>query len=105
MCNDCYNNCGGNIFSDKCVKYTGPNIDFLDIETGDSLTLLEAALIEKLEIALNGTGITFEDFVACEDITEALDGADETLANIVQAISDVICTIKEDVAELQDDVD
>lgn len=105
MCSDCYNNCGGNIQSDKCVKYTGPDIEFLDIETGDSLSLLEAALIEKLETALDGSGVTFEELSACSSITDALDGEDATLANLVQAISDVLCDIKTDIETLQDDVD
>lgn len=104
-CQDCYSNCGGNVLTDKCVKYTGPDIDFLGIEKGDNLSLVEAALIEKLEMALNGTGVTFEDLSLCSDITTALDGEDETLANIVQAMSDVICTLKTDVEELQDGVD
>jgi len=104
-CTNCFNNCGAILTSDKCVKYTGPDIEFLDIETGDSLYMLEASLIEQLENAVAGTGITFEEFAACETITEALDGADENLATIIQAISDVICTMKADITELQEDID
>lgn len=104
-CIDCYSNCGGNVLSDKCVKYTGPDIAFLGIETGDQLSMVEASLIAKLETSLNGTGITFADFVACSSITEALDGSEETLSNIIQAMSDVICDLKADVADLIDDQD
>ncbi len=104
-CVDCYNNCGGNILSDKCVKYTGPDIEFLGIETGDQLSQVEAAIIEKLESSLDGTGITFSELIACSDITTALDGKDATLDNLMQAISDVICDLKEAVAELEEDVD
>lgn len=105
MCTDCYNNCGGNILSDKCVKYTGPDIEFLGIETGDQLSQVEAAVIAKLETSLDGTGITFAEFIACSDITTALNGKTATLDNLVQAISDVICDLKADVAALDEDVD
>ena len=47
-CKDCFNNCDKPT-SDKCVKYTGPEIEFLGICTGDPLSELEAAIIEKLK--------------------------------------------------------
>lgn len=104
-CAECYSNCGGAVTSDKCVKYTGPDIEFLGIETGDQLSQVEAALIEKLESSLDGTGITFEDLNVCTDITTALDGEEATLANLIQAVSDIICELKADVTELQEDID
>jgi hypothetical protein len=104
LCTDCYTNCGGQIISDKCVKYTGPDIEFLDLETGDQLSQVEATIIEKLEGALDGSGIELADLETCAAITTALDGNEETLANIVQAISDVLCDLKEEVTELSEEV-
>jgi microcystin-dependent protein len=56
-CSNCYNGCP-EIVSDKCVKYTGIDVPVLGIQTGDSLSYVEQALIEFLTSALNGTGIT-----------------------------------------------
>ncbi len=55
-CKDCYNGCAETT-SDKCVKYTGPNIPELGIETGDNLASVEADIIAALISALNGSGI------------------------------------------------
>lgn len=55
-CSNCYNGCS-EIVSDQCVKYTGVNVPVLGIQTGDSLSYVEQALIEFLTSTLNGTGI------------------------------------------------
>ncbi len=104
-CVNCYNNCGGNPTSDKCVQYTGPDIEFLGIEKGDSLAMLLAALQEKLKTTADGSTIEFPELELCESITTALGENEPTLDNIVQAISNVICAIEEDVATLDGDVD
>lgn len=103
-CRDCFNNCDGNVTSDKCVKYTGPTIDWLGICTGDSLSMLEAALIEKLGAVLDGTGtgIVIEDLESCEILEDELLTQDPTLKNILQAIFNVICAMQEDIEGLED---
>ena len=55
-CNNCYNGCVETI-SDKCVKYTGLDVASLSIENGDSLFVVEQALINAVVSFLNGTGI------------------------------------------------
>ena len=55
-CTNCYNGCV-EIISDRCVRYTGLDSVPLGIETGDSLLLVEEALIENVVSFLNGTGI------------------------------------------------
>lgn len=55
-CTNCYNGCV-EIISDRCVRYTGLDSVALGIETGDSLLLVEEALIENVVSFLNGTGI------------------------------------------------
>jgi len=104
-CVNCYNNCGGGPTSDKCVQYTGPDIDYLGIEKGDSLAMLIAALQAKVAGTVDGSGITFEELELCSSITTALGENEASLDNIVQAISDVICDIETSVSELDDDVD
>lgn len=55
-CNNCYNGCVETV-SDKCVRYTGNNVEDLSIETGDSLFVVEQALIDAVVSFLDGTGI------------------------------------------------
>lgn len=102
QCNDCFNNCQP-IISDKCVKYTGPDIECLGIQTGDQLSALEAAMVDKLCTAIDGSGITLSDLTSCTAFTNALGSNDATLYNVIQAILTVLCTVKEDVDELIDE--
>ena len=55
-CNNCYNGCVETT-SDKCVRYTGSAVEDLNIETGDSLYVVEQALINAVVSFLDGTGI------------------------------------------------
>ena len=55
-CNNCYNGCVETT-SDKCVRYTGNNVEALSIENGDSLFVVEQALIDAVVSFLDGTGI------------------------------------------------
>lgn len=55
-CNNCYNGCVETT-SDKCVRYTGSAVEELSIETGDSLFVVEQALIDAVVSFLDGTGI------------------------------------------------
>lgn len=103
-CVDCFNNCGGQIVTDKCVKYTGPDIDFLGISQGDPLSSLEAAIVSKLEGALDGTGITIDDLDSCTAIDNQLVGKDNTLVNILQALYTVVCTLRSDVDDVQSEI-
>lgn len=55
-CNNCYNGCVETT-SDKCIRYTGNTVPELSIETGDSLFVVEQALIDAVVSFLDGTGI------------------------------------------------
>ena len=55
-CTNCFNGCVETT-SDKCVKYTGNDIDFLGIEKGDPLEAVEKAITDYLVTVYNGTGI------------------------------------------------
>lgn len=55
-CNNCYNGCVETT-SDKCVRYTGNAVPDLNIETNDSLFVVEQALIDAVVSFLDGTGI------------------------------------------------
>lgn len=58
-CSNCYNGCT-EIISDRCVKYTGIDVPVLGIQTGDSLSFVEQALITFLVSTLDGTGIKID---------------------------------------------
>jgi microcystin-dependent protein len=58
-CSNCYNGCT-EIVSDRCIKYTGIDVPVLGIQTGDSLSFIEQALITFLTSTLDGTGIKID---------------------------------------------
>mgnify|MGYP000952619199 CR=1 FL=1 len=92
--------------TDRCVEYTGEDIPLLGICTGDILLEVEQAIIEKLLTALDGTGITFENLtIDCDFLKDIIDGKDENLANIIKALVEGECTLRELVQDLQDKVD
>lgn len=103
-CRDCFNNCPDGPTPDSCIKYTGPDVELLGIQNGDPLSLVEAAIIDKLEEVLDGTGIVLDDLTSCDVIDNELVGKDKTLVNIIQALYTVICALKADVEDIQDEI-
>lgn len=92
--------------TDKCVKYTGPDIACLDICTGDSIYELEAEIAEKLCAAIDGTGIDLSDVeVTCEFLTEILGNDDQTLVNMLKMLITASCTLKELIDEINAQLD
>ena len=69
-CTNCYNGCV-EIISDRCVRYTGLDSIPLGIANGDSLLVVEEALIENVVSFLDGTGIdiTIADGDYCALVT------------------------------------
>ena len=72
-CNNCYNGCVETT-SDKCVRYTGSAVEELSIETGDSLYVVEQALIDAVVSFLDGTGIdiTIDPAAYCDLVVDYL---------------------------------
>ncbi len=72
-CNNCYNGCVETV-SDKCVRYTGSAVEELSIETGDSLFVVEQALIDAVVSFLDGTGIdiTIDPAAYCDLVVDYL---------------------------------
>jgi microcystin-dependent protein len=101
MCVDCAN-CNGQVLSDKCVLYSGPDVPLLGITEGMQLSEVEAALIDKLQKALDGSGITLPSLtIGCSALTTLLGGADKTLSNILQVLLTSNCTLHAAVTALQ----
>lgn len=104
-CNNCFNGCGTPT-SDKCVKYTGPDITFLgstqpDICTNDPLYKIEQILFTKIQGILNATGINPNTVLGCAFLTTLLNGADITASKLFEIYAEAICSLKTDVTNLQ----
>jgi microcystin-dependent protein len=104
-CNNCFNGCV-DITSDKCVKYTGLDIEFLGINNGDSLAEVELAITNYLATVLDGTGIipTLKDGVLCEAINNYIEEGELTLSNLLSAIIEATCTIQTQVDGIAVDI-
>jgi len=95
-CSNCYNGCT-EIVSDKCVRYTGIDVPVLGIQTGDSLSYVEQALIEFLTSTLDGTGIklTIDPAIICEVVNQYLpDCEDLNALNLFTALIEAACDLQ-----------
>lgn len=95
-CSNCYNGCT-EIVSDKCVKYTGIPVPVLGIQTGDSLSYVEQALIEFLTSTLDGTGIkpVIDPDIICELVSQYLPSCEDlTATNLFKALIQAACDLQ-----------
>lgn len=72
-CTNCYDGCA-EITSDKCVRYTGVDVPILGVQNGDSISVVEQALMTFLISTLDGSGIilTIPDNVLCDLVSNNL---------------------------------
>lgn len=71
-CNNCYNGCSETT-SDKCVKYTGADVETLNLYNGDNLYTVLQELISKTLSFLDASGINVTiDAEYCELVTNYL---------------------------------
>jgi len=95
ICSNCYNGCVETV-SDQCVRYTGVNVPVLGIQTGDSLSYVEQALITFLTSTLNGEGIILEipPAIICNIVSKNLvECEDLSLPNVINALIKAICEL------------
>lgn len=102
-CNNCFTGCAETT-SDQCVKYTGLPIEWLGIETGDSLASVEDAIFTYLQTVVDGIGI-LPDFdvraTACAPILSYLPPVGIiTLNDILEAILKGACDSQEQINTL-----
>jgi len=96
-CSNCYNGCT-EIVSDRCVKYTGIDVPVLGIQTGDSLSFVEQALITFLVSTLDGTGVKIDlgNTVVCELVNKYLPTCgDLSIVDISKALIQAACDLQE----------
>lgn len=108
MCKNCYNGCV-EITSDQCIRYTGINIPLLGISNGDTLASVESSIITYLLSTLNGTGISpqISSSIICNTIKQYLPCINCTsfnLNDILQAIIKAICSLQEQIDDLNSSV-
>lgn len=105
-CSNCYNGCV-EITSDKCVRYTGIDVPVLGIQTGDSLSYVEQALIEFLTSTLDGTGIklTIDAEIICTLVSQYIpDCEDLTALNLFEALIKAACDLQTQVNAVVADI-
>jgi len=98
-CSNCYNGCT-EIVSDRCVKYTGINVPVLGIQTGDSLSFVEQALITFLTSTLDGTGVKIDlaGINVCEVVNKYLPTCkDLSIVDISKALIEAACDLQEQI--------
>ena len=101
-CTNCYTGCI-EITSDKCVKYTGLDSIPLGITSGDSLLIVEQALISHVVSFLDGTGIDItiapEDY--CALVTAYLPvGRVPNAVELFTALVKAACSLQTDVTAI-----
>ena len=95
ICSNCYNGCVETT-SDQCVRYTGVDVPVLGIQTGDSLSYVEQALITFLTSTLDGTGIVLpiNPQIICQIVSKNLISCEDlSLPNVVSAIIKAVCEL------------
>lgn len=105
-CSNCYNGCT-EIVSDRCVKYTGPDIALLGIKKGDSLSYVEQALIGFLTSAMDGSGIipVIDSQIICELVSTNLpDCKDISLNDVLSALIKSVCSLQDQILDLSETV-
>jgi microcystin-dependent protein len=113
-CSNCFNGCT-EIVSDQCVKYTGIDVPVLGIQTGDSLSYVEQALIEFLTSTLDGTGIkpVIDPQIICDLVKQYLPTCgDLTVVDLFNALIKAACDLQEQIViingtlvDLQEQID
>ena len=101
-CSNCYGGCT-EIVSDRCVKYTGIDVPVLGIQTGDSLSFVEQALITFLTSTLNGEGIKINlaPTVICELVQQYLPTCgDLSVVDVLKALVDAACDLQTQVGAI-----
>lgn len=105
-CSNCYNGCT-EIVSDRCVKYTGIDVPVLGIQTGDSLSFVEQALITFLTSTLDGTGVKLDidPAIICNIVSQYLPTCkDLNVLDVSIALIKASCALQEEIVLLQESI-
>lgn len=95
-CSNCFNGCT-EIISDQCVKYTGNNIEALDIQSGDTLSEVNLKITNFIISLSTGEGIipVINPADLCALVSGFLPGSgDITLNDVISALIKSVCSLK-----------
>jgi microcystin-dependent protein len=105
-CTNCFTGCDG-VTSDQCVKYTGVDIEALDIHTGDTLSHINSSLTTFLLSALDGTGIVPDiDATICTLIQNYLPSSPTLNAvDLISALINASCELQTQIDTINTELD
>jgi microcystin-dependent protein len=97
-CTNCFSGCVSTT-SDKCVKYTGTDITFLGISSGDTLNSVEKAITDYLATVYTGEGIlpTIDPSYLCTVVNQYFPVGTPTAVDILTAIIRAVCDIEAEI--------
>lgn len=103
-CTNCFNGCAETI-SDKCIRYTGETVPFLEIINGEPLVSVEQKITTYLSSVYNGTGIypQIEPSIICELVSENIScqGCTTlTLEMILTALIKSVCQLQNQIDDI-----
>lgn len=94
-CEDCLKTCNGIITPDKCIQYTGADIELLGVCQGDSLFEVEEIILNKLLELMDGTGITIEGLdMTCSLISGIQSTQETTVPILFQTLISAACSLQ-----------
>lgn len=103
ICSDCYTNCP-EIGSDRCIKYTGPDVPVLNIKTGDSVAYVVSAISQYVisVIEAHGIKVTLEPADICPLVSSYLPSCEDINAlNLFEAVVKSICSLNSSLTSVQ----
>jgi hypothetical protein len=96
-CTNCFSGCVETT-SDKCIKYTGDNITFLNINTGDTLISVVENITDYLTSVLSGEGVNpvIDPNEICQTVADLLP-VEPTLVDILTALVQTVCILEQQI--------
>lgn len=87
--------------SSNCVSWQGDISTPLDVCVGDTITEVINSIITQLTSITDGTDVIITLENLCDAINTELVGKEKTLTNVLQALSDVLCSVVTDIETIQ----
>ncbi len=98
-CQNCFGNCNDQLTSDKCVKYTGPDLTCLDICNGASLyEVLQVLSIKACSNDLDSTILDID--LVCSFFSTIMGTSTLTAVNLIQALINGECQLNTAIAAI-----
>src|SRR6478736_1294150 len=100
-CKDCFNGCPDDKIFDKCVRYTGADIDELDICNGNTFDEILDKVVTRILSYSDGSGISPTVDTSCSFFSGIIGTQTKTLNNILQSLITGECSLKTSITNLE----